>query len=505
MHQPPKFTYNGLTIVMSNPSRFDLERKELLSANSGLWFRNECLRPELNIYGCDVRTIDSCPSSFLPNTKCLLLLGESSFKQYAKEEYQKNTLNEQRGCPLKTKVGIPAIASYLPQDAFDPIDYETKYNPTLQQEATYEREDEDEEEEAIKDHGKTRRKNYRFWLRRDTKRAIQISKQGVTNHLSPRYHIFPSIEQVCHILRETKNSTLYLDIECEINTFNLYCIGFSFGLPDIFVVPIHLFNGSSAYSQYFKIFQALSIAMRDNETVVHNSQFDLFVLCHRYRIPFGRRIYDTMKAHHKCFVGIEKSLGHAMSHLTWLPYHKDEGIYCPQNPSQEHKLWTYNGKDVYGMILVKKGLDKFALTRPGLTSSIQSTNRCLYPYLLNTMVGMRYDNKKLHAIIHENDRKMMQYLRGIKILTGGIDVLPTSNKQCVEYFHELMDYPVIKRSAKTKKPSLGEGQLYKLKLKLKDQKIFNPVLDIVIAYRRLQKQTGILGFNPWVEPPLENE
>jgi hypothetical protein len=45
---------------------------------------------------------------------------------------------------------------------------------------------------------------------------------------------------------------------------------------------------------------------------------------------------------------------------------------------------------------------------------------------------------------------------------------------------------------KTRKPSLAKEAMYKLKLKYPD----NPVIDFVLAFRRLQKETGSIQFNP---------
>jgi hypothetical protein len=42
-------------------------------------------------------------------------------------------------------------------------------------------------------------------------------------------------------------------------------------------------------------------------------------------------------------------------------------------------------------------------------------------------------------------------------------------------------------------PSLNEKALYKLKLKYPE----NILIDICIAYRRVKKETGSLGFEPW--------
>ena len=53
LRHKPKFSYCGLTIVLSNPSRFDVLK--LLSSRGGDFFENFCLQPDYNLMQCDVR------------------------------------------------------------------------------------------------------------------------------------------------------------------------------------------------------------------------------------------------------------------------------------------------------------------------------------------------------------------------------------------------------------------------------------------------------------------
>ena len=74
--------------------------------------------------------------------------------------------------------------------------------------------------------------------------------------------------------------------------------------------------------------------------------------------------------------------------------------------------------------------------------------------------------------------------------------MPGSNLQCVRYFHEMLGYPVVAKGKETKdgtkNPSLGKKAMYKLRLKHD-----NPVIDICLAYRELQRESGSLNFLPW--------
>src|SRR5437660_4223298 len=208
LYSPPKFSYCGLTIILSNVSRFD--KLELLSAIAGYKYNKECLAPELNRFQCDIRLAEDA-RPLLSNTKCLLLLGQRSLSLHTDSSL---TLNEVRGTPLYSKSELPCIASYFPQDCMDIRDYESEFNT----ESKAEEFEEDSEPEFVGDkkRSKTQRQNFFFWLKEDTKRAIQvIQNNGIfpKDEIEPIYEIYPNISNIIKLLYETKNSYLYLDIE----------------------------------------------------------------------------------------------------------------------------------------------------------------------------------------------------------------------------------------------------------------------------------------------------
>src|SRR5512137_1327691 len=127
MRNLPSFKYCGLTIVLSNPSRFDL--RHLMTGAAGDWFNDYCLSPECNRYQCDIRTLDTLENEMLlPQTKAILFLGETCLSKVLAVN---GSIHAHRGSPYLYK-GIPAIPSYLPQDCTDPKDYESTHNPILQ-------------------------------------------------------------------------------------------------------------------------------------------------------------------------------------------------------------------------------------------------------------------------------------------------------------------------------------------------------------------------------------
>ena len=484
---------------MSNPSRNDTE--ELISGKAGYIFNEECLRPEMNRLQCDIRLVDD-PSPLLPDTKCVLLLGEKAHKLYTKAP---TSLDENRGSPVIVN-GIPCISTFTPQDAIDMRNYEQTHNPNYQ---TVEEFLTDEiaagEVYESKGRGRTARSNYRWWLKQDTKKALRIVKNnGVLPseaYPEPQYILRPSAAELITVLTTTKNDFFYFDIETDFETLDIRCIAFSFrSQPDVvYVFQVLDINYKPAYHDIAKILRAFAVAMRDNTSVAHNGAlFDFLVFAIKLRIPIGRRVYDTLIAQHRIYPDIEKSLGHCISLWTYLPYHKNEGVHAYRSQMQADQLMYYCGKDVYGMMLVQVAQEQFASKDDGLRASIAQANRAVRPFLTMTYLGMHYNEAKRRAWVKENDRLMKQYLRMMKILHGpNIEPL-ISNKKCIEYFHKQLGYKIVGRSAKTGAPSLDEKALLQLKLKYPE----NIVIDILIKYRAKKKETGTLMFKPWIAPAI---
>lgn len=504
LRQKPQLTYNGLTVVMSNPSRADTHK--LLSAGGGRFF-NECLAPEYNMYQADIRLKEDV-TPLIDGTKVVLLLGEDAAKQWLKNP--DNTINEIRGS-VYTINEKPFIATYFPQDCVDIKNYEKAHHDKRNADSGHnisEDAKEDSETDSLEDksrHGKTKRKNFRFWFQKDIERVKILLKSNGVIPKEPEavYHIYPSAEVVIAELLKHKGKFFYYDCETDEN-LNITCFGFSFGLPNVFVVPCidHLYNW--CYSSLPQILRALAVCIRDNTIVAHNgASFDFPVLGIKLKIPIGKHSYDTMLAHHRCFPDVEKSLGHGMSIWTWQPFHKDENSGWYNSASMKNTM-QYCGKDVYGMILLHEAITAYAKKRPGLTESIQQAMDSIRPYLITFFMGIRVIAEKRDAMFKENDRLMIQYNRIIRILIGPIATkallkmskksMAGSNMQCCKYFHEMLGYDVQNVSKETGKPSLAKQALFKLALAYK-----NPVIQVVVAYRELAKESGSLKWTPLKE------
>lgn len=511
----PRLTYKGLTIVLSNPSRFD--EKRLLAAGGGRLI-DELIQPDFNREQCDIRVKEDL-SSLLPDTKCVLLLGENATKIWLANH--QNTIGEIRGSIYEYDgrftgqrgIKVPIIATFFPQDAVDRKNYELEFN--AQEDSTEfgtdSQESEDDTGDSKRRHGVTARRNYRFWIDTDIRKCKRIIRDGIPKRaFEPQHVIYPKAEELIRILTETKNQLLFLDLETYYPSCDIKCVGFSFGLGEnpTYVFPWFDNNKQWGYSNLPSIVRALSVAFRDNTLIAHNgAHFDFLVFMWKYRIPIYR-VQDTMVMMHRCFSDVEKSLGHFISKFTYEKFHKDMGDVGYFTREDMYKTMEYCAHDVSGMQLGYIGMMDYAKTIPNLLSSFDRANSAIRPYLITSIQGIRIKQEERAKILQHNDKMMMQINRMIEILVGrdnlekirgkGKSTISTSNKQCVTYFHEMLGYEVIGkgkiRKDGTQGASLGKANIYKLRLKHD-----NPVIDCIMAYRHLQKESSDLGFIPWID------
>ena len=279
MRHKPTETYSGLTVVIDTPSRFD--RSVLMSGYAGAFFDSTLA---VSRGSCDLRTLSTMGAGLLPKTRVVLLLGRKCLHQYKPGVL----LDEQRGNPWM-EGEITYLASYMPQDAFDRKNY---FNPN---------------EEYIKGsdddkvtHGRTKRQNWKFWLRKDLKKACRylLVKPRIQDF---REVIYPELETVVKDLTETKGKDLFFDVET-MSDLTLTCFGYAWSEAEATCVPMYEIPRQAYYyggQGTARILRALAVAFRDNTVVIHNALFDLFVMAHKYGIPYPRKVYDTMLSHHR--------------------------------------------------------------------------------------------------------------------------------------------------------------------------------------------------------------
>lgn len=489
LKQDPIFTYNGLCFILSEPSRFDTQR--LISAKAGEFFDDVLKQVGTTRFHSQIKLLED-PSPFREGTKVVILLGARAQRAYIPQL----SLNEARGYCYH-QVGPVYLSTYAPQDCMDRRDYSQG-------------EDDDEENEndiesgKEKDHSPTRRKNWKYWFAKDISKAFYIARDGYFPKIkSSKFLTYLPLEEVLNKLDSLINETIYFDIETNEN-FRITVFSFSTDASNIWTVPIHRYNKQLAYGEMgtCRILRALARLFAKNRICIHNSLFDLFILCWRYKIPppKSENIIDTMVQVHRLSPETEKSLGHCGSYLTHEEYHKNENIFNPKNAEQELQLWKYNGKDVALLALIHEGLSK-EIAQRNLQSSIDRATKLIRPYLLQSLQGINVDLEFKNKYFDELERKKVQFFRIIKILIG-YDIEKLGWQRVAKYLYEFKRLPkptpVFKNGEMKYEELTASATLYKLRTR------FNvPFIDVVLHYRAIGKESGFLKFNCWT--PINNQ
>jgi len=458
-----------INIVLSNPSRFDKANDKLLCGPAGT------LAAEL-IGHTNFRVSLYDKPSLVPGAP-IIFTGEKCLEFFKKT----TALDAQRGFVSTLGNGSLAVHTYAFQDASDIKDYESPEDVS----------DDDDDGGNGKDFQPTRRSNYRFWVRQDIKKLLGRTTNVYRN---PQRDIVYCTPAAIAELAAVKDQRLYLDIETHPLTDTLQCLAFAINDGPVISAVIYNHLGTLDPAA-IKLLTALSRALMRNEVIVHNGcGFDLPFLSVYHGIPFGRRVYDTMLAGHRIYPEAEKSLGHYITLWANRPFHKDSsGTFNPRSWAQMQNLLHYNMLDVDGMREIHLNQLRQIKGNAGLEASVKQVNKSAYVYALCSITGFRVYTAEQREIVNRNEAYCAQLRRMLKILVGK-DLNPGSPKQCAEYFHTGMAYPVLKRSEKTGEPSVGGDVLYRFKLNYP-----NPVIDVILKLREVEKSTSQLKYKPFYQ------
>lgn len=462
-HHHPSLPYSGLTIVLDKQSRHD--RAHLIDGFAGQDF-DKMLAP-LSRRSCDIR-LASSNEPLLEGTKVVLALGPGAIKEFGAEA----SLNEQRGCPFVFN-GVVVIGSYAPQDACDRQNYAQ----------------EDEvigEKGTEKDHQKTKRKNWAFWLAADVAKARRVAAEGLAvPTLAYKPVINGEIEEAIALLEASSGKDIFVDIETIPENQQLTCLGFGVKTGDELETHIVCWTDYKNEALHTDIerarfLRALSIAFQRNRIICHNALFDLFILAYKYKVLLPLDCADTMLMHHRCYLEQEKSLGHLGSFYTDELYHKNEGVFEPRNHVQQQQLWSYNGKDVYLTALCYYEILRAA--SPEQVASMAQANEMIRPHLVVMLQGLRLDMPKRETVVANHQRREVQFERILRLLTGW-ELNARSPKQVSEYLF------TAQQNKKPLKDPTNEKSLLQ---------VYNrsglPSIKVILALRSARKAASALSF-----------
>lgn len=496
LYNPPRLKYNGLTIMLSHAGRFD--KRQLIDGYYGKEIESALISAGTTRYACDIRTM-GCREPILPTTRVVLCCGAATLPRYFNEPLT-GKLDNLRGSPFK-RDEVVWIPTYHTTDAYDRQEYESRLNTGLLSQAQTASvagehesdEDTTETDEVSKAKGRTSRANYGFWLRADIQKAVRIAKFGPSASTLRPIILRQGLEDLLRSLDDLGQDAarLYFDIETLPGSDQISCFAIGASATRITSVSLINFRGEITYGRdgTRSILRHLAKLLSTHEFVIHNSQFDLFILGWKYKLPPSMRIADTMLMHARNYIGIEKSLGHCISLYTDLPYHKDEGVYDPKNYSQESALLTYNAKDVQTTALVYAGIREHGARLGTLTSQDQA-NACIRAYLGCSFRGIKLDNERLCSHLDALTKRAEFFETKVLPRLVGFNLNPRSPKQVAHYLYEMLQLPKPKGSVSP----TGKTTLYKIAI---EHQI--PAIKVILHLRRLSKDRGTLSFQQWGE------
>jgi hypothetical protein len=484
VRQEPILPYCGLTIILSNPSRFDTE--SLISGHAGVLF-DHYLQP-LNRHACDIKTIDE-PEIFLPNTKVVLVMGARACEYLNIDKIQ--TLSQARGSVYERN-GMAVIPTFHPQDCADRKNYEATLNKHLIQDDINEEADNDEDDgddSAVKDKGPTSRRNYLFWFGKDLWKARQILKTGIQKNKC-NYIIYPPASTFYEWCLNQRGQKIFLDIETNPETQQLLCFSVSNSAKEVLTIPVLQFNGNLAYNpeSLGRIFRGLVWLFKHNNLVLHNGSYDLFMLMWRFKIPppMHEQIEDTMIRHRRLFPDVEKSLGHCISFLTHELYHKDEGMFFPKNHDQDKKLWLYNAKDVERTAQVYYA-QEYWIELFKARGSVNHGCNAIRTMLLKQLRGVKVDLKSLCKQIDINEKMLDFWNNRVLSKLVGYRINARSPQAVGKYLYEHLGLKQPMTGSAT-----GKKTLYTLQMKHDI-----PALSVILHVRRISTEQGKLRSVLW--------
>jgi hypothetical protein len=453
--------------ILALPNRHGLGKGEVWE-----WFREQ-LPPTTEIELLDATT------SAIPTGDRVLLMGQRTLQQFTSPDA---SIFTSRGALLQC-YGRYATATFDLQDAFDfkNMGHDNVYEESATDNATG------------KDRAATSKANWPFWITQDAKKLLAVTEPPVIE--SPRYLIPQYLHQYTDRLLTVKDATIYLDIEVSLEAGKLDCVGVAVNDSPVTVFPIYNYKHELHYprGEVLRFLAALSTALQRNHVVVHNAMFDLVYLLSECRLPIGRDVFDTMLCQQRLFPEVEKSLGHAISMWTWQPWHKGEGG-TPMSYEQQARFWEYNAKDVWTTRMVHRAQLRYLRDNPTYQPSVDQVMASIYPYIVATCTGCRIDNKQLLTLKHKLAARLHQLTRILRILTDNPKLNPSSVDQLRKFFFDKLAYKPTGYT-ETGRPELGEKQLYQLALRYD-----NPVLQLLLVYRELDKELSMASFQGYYLP-----
>jgi uracil-DNA glycosylase len=229
-------------------------------------------------------------------------------------------------------------------------------------------------------------------------------------------------------------------------------------------------------------------------SIFHNGAYDLQYFAKQWGY-LPNISDDTMLMQHVAFPGLRKALSFCSSlYCTYHCYWKDDGKEWHAT-HDDLKHWYYNAEDCLRTFEIWLSLSK-TIRVLQQDEQYDFQMKRLFPQVLNMMLrGIAIDQSKRMQLDHQLETKMADIEAWFtKVL--GHPFNPRSPLKMQQLFHEDFGLPKM-FSRKTKRPSLDDTSLTKLRLRYP---LFAPLIDNILLYRSIS-----VFLNTFIKAPLSED
>lgn len=323
-----------------------------------------------------------------------------------------------------------------------------------------------------------------YILKHDFKRIVQEMQTPTLSLPKRNYITRPKRDEIFDHLSELKKhpGPIYSDIEVEMNSKQLSCIGYGVDNESAICIPLMYEQGNyltpEDEGEVLKRVSQIQ-ANPDVQKIGQNYCFDTSFLLHRHGIRTHN--FDcTMIAQALVAPDLPKGLDFLCSIYTREPYYKDEGKEAMFRGIADFKqYWEYNCKDVVVLAEIWDIL-LAQMKHFGIYSLYERYKRMLPCILYMQERGILMDKQGLIDHSKKLTGELDDLRQKAEMVYGGPlpDKFLTSPKQLMNYFYNVKGFSAYSKGGK---PTIDDEALKKLDIK------GDMLAKIIRVHRRLSK------------------
>ncbi len=313
----------------------------------------------------------------------------------------------------------------------------------------------------------------------DIKKAVRESAYPEQRIPPYKLLLYPSYPEAIEYLEMLKNEASIISFDIETAGLYMTCIGLSHKPDHACSIPMIDEYWKSSIERV-EIFKRIKDLLESNiPKVAQNSQFDITVLKHVYKIDTKNLVWDTLVAAHNLYSDLPKDLGTLISLYTEMPYHK--------HLISEDRFYEYNALDALTALMIMNNQIKEMTEHKTIVHYRTVTNPLIKPLIDMQLVGVKVDVEMRDKAVAREERIQTDIVNALQTLFPKFN--PGSGQQCKKLFYDTFKCRVIREKGKitTNKKALA-------KIASRDTRNIVKVLcEAIVKYKISKHLTGVLS------------